>query len=470
MPARDGALRLCIDFFWALRRAGMTIAPSQSLAAVRAASLVGFADRRRLRHALAAVLVTDASLVPAFDATFDAFFAGFASASPEDRLLAAGVLPEEIAHVRRWLSVACASGEVPAGALAAVLSGGSELEHWLARSGAHESLAEATALRTGVTTQRVLARSALDRAPDALTLLRSALLDAFGAQRAAPILAALKAEIDLGSRAIRERVARRAEEARLEEGARDERWLTADLALLDGEARERARRALRELARRLERANAQRVRVGRRGRVAAGRTLRAALGTWGVPLVLVRRRRPRRPRHLLVACDASESVRAYAELMLEAVTQIRNLVRGARVALFVSRTRDFSREVEGGDGRESVRARFAAAARDLGHASSYGRALSELDRAWSREIDGRTVIVLIGDGRSNYRADGADVLARWSRSAESVHLLVPERRASWGAGDSAVTRYLPHVSDAHELLSLADFERAVRGLAARLPR
>ncbi|MFZ4409976.1 MAG: hypothetical protein ACOYOH_21705, partial [Paracraurococcus sp.] len=67
----DGPL---LDFFRAARSAGLRISPAESIDATRAAQVVGFADRDRLRDTLSIVMAKTVDEKREFAAVFDLFF------------------------------------------------------------------------------------------------------------------------------------------------------------------------------------------------------------------------------------------------------------------------------------------------------------------------------------------------------------------------------------------------------------
>ena len=71
-----GTVRFCR----LLRARGLAITPSESHDAVRALEVVDLGDRAEVHRALRTVLATRPEEFPVFDATFDAFWGGLATA------------------------------------------------------------------------------------------------------------------------------------------------------------------------------------------------------------------------------------------------------------------------------------------------------------------------------------------------------------------------------------------------------
>ncbi len=94
--------------------------------------------------------------------------------------------------------------------------------------------------------------------------------------------------------------------------------------------------------------------------------------------------------------------------------------------------------------------------------SNYGRVLRTFEENFARDIDRRSTVVILGDGRTNYHADATDSLARIKERARAVHWLCPEPRASWSFGDSAMARYAKIATSVLEVTNARELEDAAR--------
>src|SRR4051812_23702937 len=86
-----------LDFFRAARGAGMRISPAESIDATRAAQVVGFADRERLKDTLALVMAKTVEEKQAFAECFELFFkrGDFAAAESEPDRASPGEVPQQ---------------------------------------------------------------------------------------------------------------------------------------------------------------------------------------------------------------------------------------------------------------------------------------------------------------------------------------------------------------------------------------
>jgi len=99
---------------------------------------------------------------------------------------------------------------------------------------------------------------------------------------------------------------------------------------------------------------------------------------------------------------------------------------------------------------------------DLNAPSDYGRAFHALLRSSLRPTGTQTVLVVLGDGRTNRFEALPWTMEEIAQRCRSVLWLVPEPRGRWGTGDSALGAYAEHVD---VLVEAADLPGLARGVA-----
>lgn len=464
------ALRLVDDLIWALRRGGLQIATSQAIDAARAAAAAGLADRETLREALACVVVGRARERRLFDRAFDAFFERGAPRHGTllERLASLGFAAAEIDAFREALeAIAGVEGSARFRALA---GGGDELFALLTAASVRAAIEQVTSpLVAAFHSERVAARAGMSRARDVLGLVRVQLKSALGAERGDALADALERELIAGRTELREHVERfvraREELAAPPESARPA-LAKPFFALSDAEIDE-VRRAVRGLAERLRGAARVRERHAARGRIDARRTMRASLRTGGVPFAPVRRRRSREKPRLVVLCDVSDSVRNASRFMLELVHAMHELFARTRSFVFVGEIAETTLLFESEPAHVASERVHDGSVVELRDHSSYGRAFAAFEARAGGAIDRRTTVVVLGDGRTNRRADGVEVVARLRARARHLIWICPEPKSSWGMGDSAMPRYARVASEVSEVRAAIDLERVARSLVAR---
>jgi uncharacterized protein with von Willebrand factor type A (vWA) domain len=261
----------------------------------------------------------------------------------------------------------------------------------------------------------------------------------------------------------------------------------------------------RELSREIPReVQALKLRVSRRlARARTGRpwmrqALRDNLKHGGVPFVIPYRAPKRRSTRVVLLVDVSFSVARASGLFLLMAAEFVELGRRARVLAFVDRPVDATAAVSRwarGSHREHwardaapIRRRRGARpgdgilSRDVSFAdvleglkdlnleapSDYGTAFHALSVSRLRPRGRDTVLVVLGDGRTNRFDPLPFALEGLSRGCRAVLWLVPEPRSRWGTADSALPGYLPSVDLVVEATDLHGLSRGLGELLRRL--
>jgi uncharacterized protein with von Willebrand factor type A (vWA) domain len=473
MPDPRALVRVLDELLWALRRDGFDISTAQAIDATRAVAAVGLGRRAAVGDALAAVIVQRARDRDRFDAAFSRFFAPDRvrgrTRSLWDRLAERGFDAEELETLRALLARLRTSDAEGLLALDTLLEGGPELDRALALAGVVRDLDAHSGAQLGFLAHRLLARVGSAAARRALAQLRVLLVDTLGLQRGGALAGALVDELERAQDDVRA-VVRTSYSARVVELDRERaerRLATTPFASLTDAEIEDVRRAVRRFAERLR--GGARVRArrrARRGRIDPHRTLREAMRTGGVPFVVARKQRRRQRPKLVILCDVSDSVRAAACFLLEFSYAVQELFERAKTFVFVSdlaeTTQLFAREPV----RSAIARAWGGGLVGAGDNSNYGRVLRAFEGRYARELDRRTTVVVLGDGRTNYHDAAADVLERVRKRSRVVIWLCPEPRGEWGQGDSAMASYARHCTAVYEVRCAADLEHAARALVA----
>ena len=203
------------------------------------------------------------------------------------------------------------------------------------------------------------------------------------------------------------------------------------------------RRVVAPLARMLATRLAAKRRRHRAGAIDLRKTLRASMSTGGVPIeVVLRKPRPARPE-LVVLCDVSGSVAGFSHFTLLLVHALRQQFSRVRVFAFIDTTDEvthlFGPDADLAVAIQRITREAGVYTRD-GH-SDYGNAFVSFTENFPGVLSPRSSLLVLGDGRTNYRNPAADVLAHMVTASRHAHWLNPEPSHLWGSGDSAVPRY-----------------------------
>jgi len=190
------------------------------------------------------------------------------------------------------------------------------------------------------------------------------------------------------------------------------------------------------------------------------------LATGGTPAeVVYRRADPPRPE-LVVLADVSGSVAQFATFTLYLLHSLSRHFGRVRSFAFIDGIDEVTETVRRHENPAEA-SRLIIANRQLiwfdGH-SDYGHALESFRSQWGSAVSPRTTVLILGDGRSNYRDPSAWSLRDLARRASSVHWLNPEPRAAWGTGDSAIGDYRPHCTSVTECRTFNQVARFIEAI------
>ncbi|MBB3050957.1 hypothetical protein FHS23_001980 [Prauserella isguenensis] len=455
-----------VEFAHALREHGVAVGTGETVDAAAAAEAVGFADRERLREALAASVLRGSAQRPVFDGVFDLYFPAAhgtsetASDDPEtpaqlrDRLLDALVAGDD-ARVRALAATGIdlfgGYGAVAGGGQGQGGHGGEGAQGGTGQAGGNGSPA---ARLSGWSAYQALS----EVRPQALrarlrTAIRDARTDGLDGE-AAEALADREAAAGIASFTEHVRAEARRRTAELRGRDRIARHAVAPQTELvsftsaTAEQFAEMRRAVQPLSRKLATRLAARRRRAARGRIDLRRTVRRSLATGGVPMrPVMRRRRPGRPE-LVLLCDMSGSVAGFAQFTLLLTQALSDQFSKVRSFAFVSRTDEITDLVRAGrDEPENLAERIVAEANltTIGMSSDYDGALQTFTDGWGDVLGPRTSVLVLGDGRTNGAPPNLAALRGIAGRARHVYWLNPERESSWGTGDSEAHRYAREV-------------------------
>lgn len=248
-----------------------------------------------------------------------------------------------------------------------------------------------------------------------------------------------------------------------------ERLRLKDFAELTAEERRVVQRLIAERCLALPPRRTRRQREDRRrGQLDLGATWRRSLRRGGEPFELVRRRRGERDRPLVVLCDISGSMEAYARLFLPFAYTLRGATSRLEVFVFATRLTRITRELAQRDVDLALRAASGRIA-DWGGGTRIGEALKRFNFEWARRLLGRgAFVIVLSDGWDRGERGLLErEMARLRRSCQRLLWLNPLLgSAGYEPTAGGIRAVLPHVDDflpVHDLNSLEQLAEILRG-------
>jgi len=416
-------------FFDALGESGIRTSPAERIDAVRAVEDVGVEDAARFRQALRATLVKRAGQRVAFDETFDRFF------------VAPGRAPGRRRHRR-----AGAGGE----------------------SGEQKNTQRGEGQGPGVPREPRQSSDRTRRSRQRQPSQREESQEMRGKLRALG-----QGQQERWGR-LRHVLAKkdRAGTGPLTSGRQSAIALRELRRGLSGEEEQTLAREVRRAVERIRLRTGRRLRATSSGRPYMRRVFRDSQRTGGVPFRLPRRRPRHRTPRVLLLIDVSWSTAPSARCFLEMAGEFLRLGRQTRVLFFVDRAIEVTETLARWLDRRKPGS-FDSLLRsidglNLDAPSDYGRMFHSLSTSSTRPRGRRTVLVVLGDGRTNVFDPLDWALDEIVQGCGAALWLVPEPIGVWGTGDSALPRYLPHMDTVVEVGDLRGLTRGVTEMLRRL--
>ena len=433
-----------VEFVEALRGQGISVGPSETVDAGRVMATLGLGDREVLREGIACAVLRRPDHRDTYDAMFDLWFpaalGGKTVVIDEDSQgEPEGLPPEDVEAMRAMLLDLLTDNDLAKmdERLAAMIAQIVEAygRYSSSRGPSYSSYQALKAMGLDELEGKLLA-GLLAPYGEEPTPTQAEIAKALAAQKISQLRKMVEGET---KRRTAEQLGREhVQMYGIPQLAENVEFLRAS-----GEQLRQMRRVVAPLARTLATRLAARRRRSRAGEIDLRKTLRKSMSTGGVPIdVVLRKPHPARPE-LVVLCDVSGSVAGFSHFTLLLVHALRQQFSRVRVFAFIDTTDEVT-ELFGPDADLAVAVqritREAGVYTRDGH-SDYGHAFVSFLNKYPNVLSPRSSLLVLGDGRNNYRNPETDLLTHMVTASRHAHWLNPEPKHLWGSGDSAVPKY-----------------------------
>jgi uncharacterized protein len=449
-----------IEFVRGLRAAGVRVAVSESVDALHAVDALGIEDKDAFRAALRTTLIKEADDRAAFNELFPLYF-GSGGPALQNGL-------EELSADEQELLKAALQG----------LSGRLDaLMDWLTRGeGPTQEELEELARQAGVqwannprdgrwVTRRMLQQMGFGQLEEKIRELAQK-LQAMGMRQEAieKLLGVVEANREALAEQVAQQVGRQIAEQRANrpDDLHGPDLMHKPFSALTEEEANLLRKEVRRLVTQLRSRAALRRKRGKEGKFDSKGTIRANQRYGGVPMQLKYKRKKLKPSLVLI-CDMSRSMLSVAEFMLRLTYELQDQVAKTRSFGFYGDMEEISVMIAGnrpGEAVDKVMETFYGRA-PRHYATDLGHSLDTFFKSWLDSVDGRTTVVILGDGRNNYNAPRLDLIRDLQRRARRLVWFNPERPGEWGTGDSDMLAYAPLCDSVYTVRNLAQLATAV---------
>ncbi|MEQ8747446.1 VWA domain-containing protein [Pyruvatibacter sp.] len=481
------------SFVEALRAADVQVSPAETLEAMQAADLVGFGNRALLKDTLSLSMAKTPEEKAFFDETFDRFFsfetmenaAGAADGDVNEQSAVDEDAGEgdEASQDDNNLQNDGEQGEgSPSGGPPSGMGGGKPSDEGepgddgvpsqslmeMLRSGDRNALSMAIArageevgirnirffTQRGLYGRRIMERIGLQELTDEIIAAERA--EGVGGPR----VEALKGVREMLRQDVDNYVERNLALYAQHEGKRLREEVLESVRLTNVEMRDFAmmQQLVRKMSKKLVALHSRRRRKARRGHLDVRRTIRHNVAYDGMMFdTHWKRRKVDRP-DVMAICDVSGSVSTVARFLLMFLYSLGEVLPKVRSFAFSGHLGEVTELFETMDMEQAI----PLILREYGGGSTdYGVALQDFADIALGDIDNRTTVIVLGDGRSNHVDPRADIMKLIYERARRVIFLNPEPEGLWGTGDSEMLKLKPFSHRAQMCGSLKDLERVV---------
>jgi len=222
------------------------------------------------------------------------------------------------------------------------------------------------------------------------------------------------------------------------------------------------REQIRRLAARLRSRAALRQKRAKRGRIDPRTTIRHNLRYGGVPFEIKLKTKRKKPK-LVVIMDVSQSMRSTVEFFLRILYELQDQIQKTTSYAFYERLEDVSDDFRNHEIERALNIVFEKFPY-IPYGTDLGKGLHTMSDEHIGMIDGRTTVIVVGDGRNNHRDPGLRYFSDIAGRARRVIWLNPEFPRQWGTGDSDMEKYAPICDEVYQVRNLKQLTDAVDGM------
>ena len=437
--------RVLTDFVKALRNANVRVSPAETIDAMSVINDVGYDDKVLLKRTLSIVLPKTPEEKQKFSECFDSFFTDEIKPVEENQSASDNANPQE--------------GKSD---LANTLLEGSQAEIMLAIADAGEE-SEIREIKyftqRSVFTRRILEQMGVGKLEDEIMQM--------GAQNDGGEPSELEQELRNQLTGLRERVSNYVQQQFLLHGdvsgeqLREQVFKSMNMAQIDRSYMQEVHSLVRRMAKKLANMHSRRKKNYRRGKLDIRKTLRDNWKNQGVLFNLSwTYKKVDRPK-ILVVCDVSGSVGAYARFMLMFMFSLTEVVSKLRAFVFSSNLGEVTQDFKDQSLEPAIE---KALQKHGGGSTDYGQALSEFVSLCLDDIDKKTTVVILGDARNNFGPEKSHLMKLIFERAKQVYWLNPEGKYRWNTGDSVMTNYSAYCTKVFQCGSIDQLERVIATL------
>ena len=242
------------------------------------------------------------------------------------------------------------------------------------------------------------------------------------------------------------------------ERLREQVFKTMNMGQIDRSYLHEVHSLVRKMAKKLSNLHSRRKKNFRRGKLDIRKTIR---DNWVNDSILFDLRwsykKIDKPK-ILVICDVSGSVGAYARFMLMFLFSLTEVVSKIRAFVFSSYLGEVTDKFKSSHLEEAIE---SALSKYGGGSTDYAHSFSDFISLCLDDLDKKTTVIILGDARNNFGPDKAFLLKSVYERSKQVYWLNPEGKFRWNTGDSIMNTYSAYCTKVFECGTLEQLERVI---------
>jgi uncharacterized protein with von Willebrand factor type A (vWA) domain len=447
----------------ALRSSGVRVSLAESAEAFSAVDLMGIHDREQFRLSLRATLIKDARDLPLFDKLFPLFF-GKGQPPQMGGDLSEDLTPEEAQQLADALRQFAKDLRAQ---MERLMDGRPLTQQELEALGQMVGLNNAGDLRhQNWMAQRMMKALAYPEVQAALQELMEQLSQmGMSRERIEEIRGLIQQNLQGMKDQIKQFAGERIAENMSEQPPSEnlDGLMNRPFEALSDADKKLVQKEVKRLAAILRTRIALRQKRAKSGQLDPKATIRSNLKYQGVPIELRHRDHTRKPR-IVILCDISTSMRFCSELMLSFLFALQGQVRKTHAFAFIDHLEYISEDFASTNADEAIQTvlwRMPSGS----YNTDLGRSLNNFNNEYLDTLNNQTTLIVVGDGRNNFRDPRLDLFTLLSRRAARTIWLNPEPATLWH-GDSDMPKYAPLCNNVLKVGNLRELSAAVDTLLA----
>lgn len=453
-----------VEFVRAMRAAGVRISLAEAQDALGGVELTGIGDRDVFRETLKATLIKDAKNQRSFDYFFPLFFT---SNRPPLQNVPDQLTDEQLQQLQDALQSLMGDMQALHNLLQQLVDGQPYSDDALQQMMQNSGMQDSTDIRDRRWMERRMMQEAGMRRVEEMIdeLMRQLQEMGMGQQQRNEI----REMLEQNAEGLAEQISQYAGSSLAENMAQSEPAPKDDVMDIPFQALGRSdidqiRGELRRLAAKLRSRAALRQRRARNGNPDIRRTMRANLRYGGVPLQIQHKSHHVKPSLVLI-CDVSTSVRYCAEFLLTLIYELQDQVAKTDSFVFNADLAEIGSVFRQYETQEAVQRALNANPPGY-YATDLGTSLETFKHDYMGNMGTRTTVIILGDGRNNYRDPRLDIAEEIHRKARRLIWFVPEHPSEWGTGDSDMPEYARRSDGTYYVDNLRTLAEAVDAVLA----